>query len=158
MRALLVLVTDNVNLDQGVDHAGLFLSLGLVDDLLGHKDLLDDLPGGRNIVVQQNAGGHTPTHDEHHDSHDNHHHLGALHLSARLVAGHVHLGNEGQDAEQNQRDEVRQRGAETVGEGLGRRSDEVRQDVEEGEALLSRIREIMTKVAQRLNSATRMGI
>ena len=59
MRALLVLVTDNVNLDRGVDHAGLFLSLGLVDDLLGHKDLLNDLPGGRNVVVQQNAGGRT---------------------------------------------------------------------------------------------------
>ncbi len=114
MRALLMLAAHDVNLDRSVGHTRFFLGLGLIDDPLRHENLLDDLPSGRHIVVQQDAGGHAPAHDEHHDGHDDHHHLGALHLSTRLVAGHVHLRDEREHTEQDQGDQIRQRGAEAV--------------------------------------------
>ena len=89
-------------------------------------------------------------------SHDNHHHLGALHLSAVWLRV-MYIWGMRSGRRTNQRDEVRQRSTETVGKGLGRRSDEVRQDVEEGEALLSRIREIVTRVAQKVEQRDQDG-
>lgn len=148
MGALPVLATNHIDLDGSVHHALLLLGLSLLDDLLGDEDLLDDLPCGGNVIVQQDAGGKTPAHEEHHNGHDDHHHLGALRLGARLVARHVQLRDERQQTEQDQGEQVRQSLGKPTGKGLGGRHDEVGQDVEKGEALLSSTGEVMTEVAQ----------
>ena len=84
MRARLLLATSDLNLQRRVLKTLLLIGLRLVDDLLRHKNLLDNLPSRRDVVVQQNTNGKAPTHPKHHDRHDNGHHTHALSLLAGL--------------------------------------------------------------------------
>lgn len=127
----------------------LFLGLGLVDDLLGHKDLLDRLPGRGHVIVKKDASGKIPTDEQHHDGHHHGHHTHALSLGARLVAGHVKLGDKREHGEQDESDDIGRGGCDAGSERARGSRLKIREDVEEREVLGGNIREILRKIAQK---------
>ena len=145
MRARLLLSTSDLNLQRSVLKTLLLIGLRLVDDLLRHKNLLDNLPSRRDVVVQQNTNGKAPAHPKHHDRHDNGHHTHALSLLAGLVARHIELRNQGQDGEQDQANQRRQCNHKAIGKGSARRGGQVGQDVEERERAVVKV---LRQVAQ----------
>ena len=149
-----MLAADDVDLDGGVREALLLLGLCLVDDALRDEDLLDDLPRGGDIVVEQDAGGEVPTDPEHHDGHDERGHAHGGSLLTRLVAGHVELRDQREHREKDKRDEIRRRGGDALPPHGGRSGRQVGEDVVEREA---RALEVRGKVAQQREEGEEEG-
>ena len=158
MRARLLLATSNLDLQRGVLKTFLFIGLGFIDNLLRHEDLLDNLPGRRHIVVQQNADGQAPAHPKHHDGHDNSHHTHALGLLTGLIAGHIQLRNQGQDSKQDQADQRRQRNHKAIGKGSARRGGQVGQDVEERERAVVKVLRQVTQQRKQGKQDRHLGL
>ena len=105
MRAGLALLADDVDADRLIGHTLGLVGLGLLHDLAGDEDLLDNAPGRRGDVVQDNAHRDVPAEPDHHKRHDNAHDLGLACLRRVRLRVEQH-GNERKNAERENEQHV----------------------------------------------------
>lgn len=133
MRACLTLTAHDIDFDRSIREALFFFGLRLFNYSASHEELLNNLPQSGYIVVEQDAGGKTPSNPEHHDSHHDGHGTHRRCLLAGLIHRLVERRDERKDRKQHQRDEIREGNDDTVSplRGWGRR--EIRENVVEHE-------------------------
>ena len=100
-----MLLADDVDADRLIGHTLGLVGLGLLHDLAGDEDLLDNAPGRRGDVVQDNAHRDVPAKPDHHKRHDSAHDLGLACLRGVRLRVEQH-GNERKNAERKNEQHV----------------------------------------------------